>query len=352
MTSRLGFLRRLAAALMVAVYALAMPMALTAGWIRGTVVSSSGYASAVAGLVEDPVVRGAVTDLVAAEVESVVSSALASAAPPRVGFLAGPLAARVAGPVGELVDEFMASQRFQRLWEEANAAVHRQIVKVLEGRSATIKTDGDDVVLDLVPLIAAALEHTVERLPDVAGLTLSLPDLDALPEGACRAIAGVTRTDLPPSCGQIPLFPASALADAQNAFWILRDGTLALVLLPPVAAVAALMAAPRRRTVLLIGAGGALTVLAALGAATWLQSTLVGQVPMRFQPLVAANVDALTADLHLHAQWCVAAGLLITLGTVVARPGRGGGRAGQRDVSDRSRARPLGGPLVRRALKE
>lgn len=335
MSSRLGFLRRTAAALLMAVCVLAVPAALAADWVRVTVVNSSGYASAVTGLVEDPVVRGAVRDLVVTEVESVLSSTVAGAAPPVVGFLARPLEDRVADIAGELVDEFMASPRFQRLWQEAHAAVHRQLVEVLEGNSPVIRAERGDVVLDLVPMVAAALEHAVERLPDVAGIPVPPPILDALPAGACRAVAGGRRADPSPTCGQIPLIPATVLADARSAYRVLRAGTLVLVLLPPIAAVAALVAAPRRRTALLLGAGVATSGAAALGATAWLQSALVEQVATRFRPVVAANVGARTTDLHHHALWCVGSGLVVAVGAVLVGvrgsrrrggPARGGRR--------------------------
>lgn len=320
MTGRAGLLRRAAATVLVAVYALAVPAALAAGWIRTTVVSSNGYASAVAHLAEDPAVRTAVRDLVHAEVASTVERVLDDVAPSALGFLTGALGDRTAGLVDGIVDDFMASAEFQRRWTEAHAAAHRQLLEVLDGSSSTITIAGDDVVLDLAPLLDAALAHAADRLTDLVGRPIEAPTLDTVPAAACELIAERTPADLPADCGRIPLFPASALADARFGFGILRDGTLALVALPPLAAVAALVAAPRRRTLVQLGVAGAATVLAALGAAAWLRSDLTGRTP-RFQPVVDATVDALTEHVFASAQWYAAGSLAVAL--VVALSGVG-----------------------------
>lgn len=290
--------------------------ALAAGWIRTTVVSSSGYTSAMAQLVEDPSVRTAIRGLVHAEVATLVEHVIDDVTPPVTEFLAGPLGERAAGLVDSLVEGFLASPDLQRRWTEANAAAHLQLLDVLEGDGRAITTAGDVVVLDLAPLLSAAVAFAADRLGEQLGISVDPPVIDAVLDPACELVAGRIPVELAADCGRIPLFPASTLSDARLGFRILRDGTLALLLLPALAACGALMAVPRLRTVVQLGVAGAATALAALAAAAWLRTSL-GARTSRFQPVVDAIIEALTNDLRLHVQTCVGASLALALVGVV-----------------------------------
>jgi hypothetical protein len=74
------------------VYIVALPAAITAHWIRGTVLSTSGYVAAVAPLAANPVVRATVKTVIDGEVSLVVKSAV----PSSLSILAGPLSGGLA----------------------------------------------------------------------------------------------------------------------------------------------------------------------------------------------------------------------------------------------------------------
>ena len=105
---------RVAAALLAAVYIVALPAAITAAWIRGTVLSTSGYVAAVAPLAANPVVRATVRTTIDGEVSLVVSHAIKSAAPSPVSILAGPLSGGLGSLAGNGTGTLMASPEFQR----------------------------------------------------------------------------------------------------------------------------------------------------------------------------------------------------------------------------------------------
>ena len=157
-------------------------------------LSTSGYVATVAPLAADPVVRATVRTTIDEEVSLVISA------------------------------------EFQRLWTAANTAVHGQIVSVLNGSSTAVATTGNQVVLNLVPLITAVLKDISGPLSRLTGETITPPTISAVPATACRQIASLAHTRLPADCGQIPLFPASALTRARLAFRLLSAGTLALVI--------------------------------------------------------------------------------------------------------------------------
>lgn len=320
MIRRAGVPRRAAAAVLVIVYAFAVPAALTAGWVRSTILSTSGYTAAMAHPAEDPVVRKAVSDLAHVEVASMVEGLIDDVAAPLPGFVVDAVGDRTADLVDGIVDDFLGSPDLQRLWTAAHAAAHRQLLEVLDGNSASIATADDDVVLDLAPFLRAALAFAADRLTELIGTPVAPPVLDTVPAAACKLVADRAAVTLPPDCGRIPLFSTSQFAGMRRGFGIVRDATLALVVLPALAAVAALALAPRRRSILAwLGASGTATALAVLGATVWMQSYLIAQVSPRFRPVVDANIQALLGDLRAHAEWCASAGVVLAFVALVIR---------------------------------
>jgi hypothetical protein len=137
-------------------------------------------------------------------------------------------------------------------------------------------------VLNLAPLITAALKDISGPLSRLTGKAITPPTISAVPVTAGRQIAALAHARLPADCGQIPLFPASALTRARLAFRLLDAGTLALVILAPMAGAAALLAGPRRRRALLwISIGGGLTALVTWIALTLLRSSLITRAQAR-----------------------------------------------------------------------
>jgi hypothetical protein len=312
--------RRAAATVLTAVYVLALPAAITVAWIRGTVISSSGYIAVVAPLAADPVVRATAATTIDGEVSLLVSHAIKGAAPSRLSILAGPLGGGLGSLAGNDTGTLVASPEFQRLWTAANAAAHGQIISVLNGSSTAVATTGDEVALNPAPLITAALKDISGPLSRLTGKTITPPAISVVPATACRQIASLTRTRRPAGCGQIPLFPASALTHARTAFRILNAGTLALLILAPAAGAAALLAAPCRRVLLQMTIGGGLTVLATSIAVTLLQSSLITGVQPRYQPVVTAIVHALTSGLFTFALWCMISSLILAAATLLSGP--------------------------------
>ena len=81
MSSRDSPGQRALARVLAMVYVVVLPAAITAMWIRGTVLSTGGYVAAVAPLSANPVVRAAVRSTIDGEVSLVTGYAIKSAAP-------------------------------------------------------------------------------------------------------------------------------------------------------------------------------------------------------------------------------------------------------------------------------
>src|SRR5262249_28106782 len=143
---------RVVAAALAASFVILLPVAMLSTWIRGTVLSTSGYVAAVTPVASNPVVRATVQETVTGQVDAGLKHAETSL-PAAVRTLAGPLGSGLAGLGGSGISEFMASQSFQRLWVTVNQFTHSQLISVLNGGSTAVKTSGGEVVLDLVPLV-------------------------------------------------------------------------------------------------------------------------------------------------------------------------------------------------------
>jgi hypothetical protein len=260
--------------------------------------------------------------LTAAEIGPALSRAADSSLPSRLSFLAGTLGSSLGKLAGDAVNSVMAGREFQQLWQAANQSAHSQLISVLDGRSTTVGVTGGHVVLNVTPMVNVVLKNAAARLSALTGTTVKAPVISQIPAAVCAQAARLTHSDTQPaSCGQIPLFPAATLTGAQRGFRILNDATLTLLLLTPAAGAAALLASPRRRRTLLgLTIASSATVLAAAAALTWAQSSLARQEPAAYRPAVTAILHAVTGSFFSLAWWHVAVGLIVAVGLLAISP--------------------------------
>ncbi len=300
--------RRLVAAALAAAFVVLLPASITSAWIRGTILSTSGYVAAVTPVAASPVVRAAVQDAVTSQVHAALSHAEA-ALPPSTRALAGLLGTRLTGFARNGVGQLMASQAFLRLWADANRLAHSQLISVLNGDSALVTATGGEVVLNLLPLVNDVLHAVSGLLSAMTGGAASLPPVTAIPAAACHAITGTVSS----ACTQIPLFPAAALAGPRHVYRVLVAMLSLVLTLTTLAHAGALAASPRRRlTLLQMTIGGTLSVLIVMIAVSWGQSSLIDRVAPRHQAVTSVTVHALSTGFFTMSAWCVAGGFAIT----------------------------------------
>ena len=283
------------AAVLAAAFAVLLPVAVTSVWIRGTVLSTSGYVAAVTPIAASPAVRDAVQDLVTTQVDAALRHAEASL-PPAARVLAGPLGTAFAHLAGNRISEFMASPAFRRLWAEVNRFAHRELISILSADRPPARATGGRVVLNLVPLVN-------EVLHGISGPLSSL----------------IRRNSL--AWARIPLFPAAALAGPRRVYRILTAVIWLVLALTPLAFAGALAASPRRRrTLVQMAVSGTLILLVAGAALSWLRSGLVDRALPRYHALTSVIVHALTGDLFSLITWCVAGGLAVAAVALLPGP--------------------------------
>ena len=302
--------RQAAAAMLAATFIVLAPIAVASAWIRGTVLSTSGYVAAISNIAASPAVRAVIRKAVTAE---------ASAVLPRAGgALAGPLRTALADLAGKEASAFMGGPAFQRLWVAANQFAHAQLISVLNGHSTLVSATSKRVTLNLIPLVSDVLHGISRSLPAAIGRTITLPHVSGIP-AACQVPSHVRA----PPCIRIPLFPAAALGRLRHAYRILTTTTWLALTLTPLAFASALAASPRRRrTLLQMTAGGTLTLLLALSMISWLQSSLTARTDPRYQPVTSAILHALTSSFFTLTTWCVAGSLTLTIVTLLSGPYR------------------------------
>jgi hypothetical protein len=261
--------RRAATAILVILSIVALSAAVPGVWLRRTLVNTDSYVALVEDLPSDPAVQEylarTITDQVflSLGVQDQLETVLADA-DDRLTFLAGPISQAVEDFVQEQVQKLIASPEFATLWTEANRFAHGTIVTVLGGESGEVVSTADgQVVLNLLPIVNAAIEAVSGVASELVGQDISIPPIDAdtVPDEAIAAIETATGVDLPDDFGQIVLVDSDQLGVAQDVFQTTNALAIALGLLVVLSAAAALWASTRKRRTLVQIASAWMVVL-------------------------------------------------------------------------------------------
>jgi hypothetical protein len=307
--------------------ALLIPITATVTWVHRTVVNTDTYVSTVGPVINDPAVQSTLARVATNQLFTALDPqpAIADALPPRAAFLAGPITNGVKGFVQDQANNILASQQFQQVWLAANRTAHAALMRVLRGQSKALTESNGQIVLSVVPLLNEVLQRVQGTVSGITGKNITLPTLSGneLPSQACAKISSALNRPLPSTCGQIPLFPADKLDQAQWAIRAFDRATIALLIITPLLFIAALLITRRHRRTLLQLTVGALLVMVILRRVMfWLQDKLISSG----QP---QNKDARSAIVHqvLHgfftvSLWVLWIGVAIVVVALVTGPYR------------------------------
>ncbi len=319
--------RQVSAALLVVVFAILLPVTITATWAHRTVVNTDAYVATITPIAASPEVQAAVSREVTNEIYAALKpqQIIASALPPKAAGLAGPLSNGVKGYLQEGITKILASPKFQQLWEAANRFAHAQLITVLNGDSKALQATNGQVVLNLVPLLNEALKNVQARASALLGKNITLPSIsgNTIPAAACQKIATAIGRPLPATCGQIPLFPAAALVNAQRAFRAFSGAVLTLLIVTPLVFIGALwVSARRRRTLLQLAVGGMLGLVAVRRAVIWLQSDLAGHAKPANQAALSVITGQIFHGFFTVTMWFLIGGLILVVLALLSGPYR------------------------------
>jgi hypothetical protein len=301
-----GRLRRAAVVLLLILGCGLTGASLIALWTRATVLNTDRYVKTMAPIGESAAVQKAVADKLDARITGAIDfNALArEALPERADVLAPAIAAGAESAIREGLDRFVASDRFQTLWEEANRRAHSRVVALLTtGESGRLTLEGNTVYLDF----SAAIERLKERLRERGFNRVA----DAIP-------ASVD--------GRIPLLTSGGFSTARRGINVLKGLSIVLPLLALLCfAGHILMTRPRRRGWLRVALGLAVTGLLLLAVVGIARSAYLGAIDQDVLPRQAASdiFDALIGLLRTALRVAVIVAILAALLSLLAgRPAR------------------------------
>jgi hypothetical protein len=271
-------------------------LSLIAFYVRETVLDTDRYMETMAPIAASPDVQQAVADKLDTAIttrvdfDSLMREALPSQADPFAPALAGALQQAIRGRL----DAFVASDNFQRLWDEANRRAHARVVALLTtGESGRLLLDGNTVYLDLGAIVDRVRQALQER-------------------GLDRLAAAI-----PPSVdGRVTLLQSEGLVKAREGVDLIESLTIVL----PILALLCLaghvaLSRPRRRGLLRVGLGLIVTSLILVAAAGLGRSAYLDAIDQNVLPREAAAdiFDALIGLLRTGIRVIVVVAVLVAL---------------------------------------
>ncbi len=200
--------------------------------------------------------------------------------PPQLQALARPAAGGLSQLAPKAAERLLASPRVQALWSTANRGAHETLLKLLDGGSGAISTEGGEVSLDLN-----------ELLREVGGQL-----------GVGEGLA----SKLPADAGKLTILRSDQISTGQSVAKLIRSLPIVLTLLALLLyGLAIWQAGPRRRQALRsVGIS-----LVAAGALVLFLRSLAGHAIVNSLVAVEANKPA------VEAVWSIGTSLLVTVAT-------------------------------------
>lgn len=324
---RRGRVRTVFVGTLVVLFAILLPLTITATWAHRIVLDTDTYVSTVGPVAANPTVQAAVSRDVTNQLYASLDpqETIKDALPPRAAFLAGPISNGVKGYVQNAVNKVVSSQQFQDLWVAANRYAHGQLVSVLRGHSNSVRTTNGQVVLNLVPVLNEALKQIQPFVASVVGHNVNLPTIsqNELPASACKRIADALDRPVPATCGQVPLFPADKLSQAQRLVRAFDRAVLALLIITPLLFLISMwLSRRRRRTLLQLTIGGALGLVIFRRTLFWLQGDLINTGRPENKAARADIIHHVLTSYFTITKWFVVGALVIMVLALVTGPYR------------------------------
>ncbi|MEV5606881.1 hypothetical protein [Streptomyces sp. NPDC052225] len=297
-------IRRTAAAVLLVVACLLVPLGTLSTWAKYEIGNSDRYVDTMAPLATEPAVQNAVADAVTTGIMEQIQ--------------VGPLQSTVEQYLHDAVVSFTGTAAFKKAWDTANRAAHDAVQQALDDGST------GDVTLDLAPVT----EQVKRQL-----------ESDNVPFAA----------QIPVSHTEITILSAGDLDQLRKGFHMLQVAGLWLPLAALVFTVAGLLLAVRRgRALGATGLGMALGAAALLIALTIARSLTLGDLANDADKAAAGAVyDALTSSMRTVSWVIVGLGLIVAAGAWLngrygfadRLSGRAGSAAGQPPVQPRTECR-------------
>lgn len=326
-TRRARRARGIAAALLVVVTSVVVTVALAGVWGRRNALNTDRWVETVGPVVEDPAVQQALGRWTTTEIMGLIDpeAYFESVLPERGQALAAPLTSALRDFVDDEVEAFFASDTFERLWLDLNQRAHQRVVAVLEGDTGNLQIRGDDVELNLVPVINQVLAEIAEASPEIFGRTVELPivTVDDIPQEAINRLEAALGREVPDDFGQFTVFEAQRLQQVQDAVSLFDRLVVAAVVAAVLLLALALWVSPRRRrTLIQLMVGIALGVVLLRRVGLRLEDEVVDVVRPENQDAVKVVVGAFVSSLLDATAWVLAIAVVVVAVALLTGPYR------------------------------
>jgi hypothetical protein len=338
-------LRRWGALFLVFLACLSFTAAVPAVWARRNFLDTERFVSRVGPLVEEPAVQEVLTLRLTEQLMLLIDprSFFEEVLPEEGRLLALPLSGAVEGFVQDQVAAFIASDRFDALWNTTLRVAHEAASRLLSGDSEVVLAQDGQVTLNLIPIVNAVLAEITSLSPEILGREIDIPDItvEDIPAEAIARLERVLDRDLPEDFGQIAVYDDGKLEAAQIAVDLFNTSVFVLVAVALLAIVGALVVSTRRRRTLLQLCFGIFIGMALLRRGIFILNGQIRVLPPTDEgkDAIGVVVDAVFGTLLEFALWALAATGVVALVALVTGPYPWA-------VTARRRATDIGGRLV------
>ena len=221
------------------------------------------------------------------------------------------------------IDKFLGTPLAQRLWVDINRFAHQQLITALQDENRYVTVGRDDVKLDLLPLVAVALQRLETGIPRLLGKDVTLPTIDpvhCLPTRSARCCRTRSAARCPRTSGRSRCSAGARATEAKQALRLFKDLVILVVVVTIVLIAAALLVSVRRwRTALWLGLGSLLAFVAARVIEVRLEDAVVGAVKSQGGVAVARSiVGSAIASLNTFLVWIAVAGAIVAVAALLA----------------------------------
>ncbi|MGW2520911.1 hypothetical protein ACWC09_28640 [Streptomyces sp. NPDC001617] len=305
----------MASAVLIVLACVLVPVSVLTVWVHDIALDTDRYVETVGPLASNPAIEDAARNRIVQAVDVRVdgkrvtaelaawlqSQGLPPAAAQAVKGLAPQLNAAVNSAADKVATRFVQSNRFEKVWTNANRAAHAAVVHALTGKGrGAIGVDEGTVTLD----VGAAVDRVKQELVD-AGVTPAshIPDVNK----------------------QMVLFKSDKLKRIQGAAHALDVvGTWLPVLTVVIAAAGVLLAYRRRRALVKTALGAAAAALIVVIGLVVARHYYLDHLPPQVQSEAAAAAvfDQLLHFLRVTLRTVIVLGVVVALGAYFVGPGR------------------------------
>lgn len=271
-------------------------------WTHQVALNTDRFTALITDVTKDPAVTDPIADRVSAQVVEAldVRTRIEARLPDVMKPLAGTMTLAIQNGIDQRLRAALQNPRINAGLLKAISFTHERLVRVLRGESAALVVVDGYVVLNVFPVVGAAL--TELQANGIIPADITLPDLSSpdAPDVLAQRLDTALGITLPPTFGTIRLMPADKLLTAQSAVRVFDLVVIVLIVLTIVLVALTLwLATKRRRMVIFLAIGTIIAFLISRAVIGSIEDTIVGGIAEGdVAAAVRALVDATLEDLR------------------------------------------------------